>query len=398
MPPRSDPTLSKSRLTITLGAADFQDVRLYHNDVPIPITWNQNGPRPMSLDVTVTLAPNRNRFYVMASRENVYDSCSKVVEVDYQAPMDPGQIHILALGVGAYERRRLKYPQRDAEQLGRLLYRRGVDKQGNRGLSFSLPDAEVSRKSVQDAFDRIARYVEDRPQDTVVVFLAGHTGLLESQRFCLLLPTFPFPKDEPILVAARGTAPEVEEKVKVTSKDVLPYSLIEGNLSRLNALNRLVIVDACQAGAIFEDPKVRAIQKWMEHASRRSRTSYLMAARRGEPAMEADPLKHGLFTYTLLRGMGAIPLEQERPEVAKLGLPSDADFNKDRVISTSELDAYAKQVLPQLSRVFPAIVNNARSAPGLAAAPSLAPATKDLEQATRMQSIEASFPLVPIED
>ena len=30
-----------------------------------------------------------------------------------------------------------------------------------------------------------------------------------------------------------------------------------------------------------------------------------MAARRGELAFEVDPLGHGLFTYTLLRGLGA---------------------------------------------------------------------------------------------
>ena len=117
----------------------------------------------MKFDVTVRLVPNRNRFYVMASRENVYDSCSKVVEVDYQGPMEPGQIHILALGVGAYNRRQLKYPQRDAERLSEVLYRRGLDKDGNRGLRFWLPDADVNRKSVEDAFDQIARKVESRP-------------------------------------------------------------------------------------------------------------------------------------------------------------------------------------------------------------------------------------------
>ncbi len=406
--PRSDPTLSQAQLTITLGAHNLRDVRLYHNDVPIPTIWDEDdqvGPpaRPLSFDVTVQLLPNRNQFYVMASRENVYDSCSKVVEVDYQAPMDPGQIHILALGVGAYDRRKLKYPPHDAEQLSEVLYHRGLDKQGNRGLKIWLPDADVSRKSVEEAFERIARKVEDRPQDTVVVFLAGHTGVFENQRFCLLLPSFPFPETEPLLVAARDVAPEIEENVKVNSKDVLPYSVLELNLSRLNALNRLVIVDACQAGAIYEDPKVRAIQKWMEIASRRARTSYLMAARRGEPALEVDPLGHGLFTYALLRGLNAIPLAKERPEVAKLKLPHDADFNKDGVVSTSELDAYAKLVLPQLSRIFPLIVaedRNTRNAPGQRGgqAAARAPAKEDLNQATRMQSIEASFPLVPIED
>ena len=59
----------------------------------------------------------------------------------------------------------------------------------------------------------------------------------------------------------------------------------------------------------------------MESASRRARTSYLLAARRGEPAPEVIPLKHGLFTYALLRGMRPIDLGGAR-EVTALDLPA----------------------------------------------------------------------------
>src|SRR5262249_10861888 len=170
------------------------------------------------------------------------------------------------------------------------------------------------------------------------------------------------------------------------------------NLARLKALNRLVIVDACQAGAILDDPQVRAIQKWMDRSSRRARTSYLMAARRGEPALEADPLRHGLFTYAPLRGMGAIPLAKEDNVVAKLSLPHDADFNKDGVLSTAELDAYAKQVLPRLAEIFPQLVSNRRDAVTRSDKPAPSNPQLALDQGTRMQSADVSFPLVPLTD
>ena len=122
---------------------------------------------------------------------------------------------------------------------------------------------------------------------------------------------------------------------------------------RLDALNRLVIVDACQAEAILADPQVEAIRKWMEISSRKARTSYLMATRRGEPALEIEPLRHGLFTYTLLRGMGEISPREERPEIARLKLRPNADFDQDGVITIAELDAYAKEVLPPIAEIFP---------------------------------------------
>jgi WD40 repeat protein/uncharacterized caspase-like protein len=405
VPPRTDPTQSDIRLTITLGADDFREVRLYHNDVPIPTGWD-DGPKrgkgagPSSLDVPVKLVSGENRFYAMASQEGAYDSCSGVVEVDCEAKLERGQVHVLAIGVGDYQSRRLQYAVNDAEQLSEFLHSRGIDAKGQSGFRRVLSGEAVNQKSVERALHEITLLVEERPQDTVVVFLAGHTGVFNPQQFCLLLPSFPFPKDEPILVAARDAGPSVGENDTVDPQVVLPYSVIERNLARLKALNRLVIVDACQAESILYDPKVRAIRKWMELTSRRARTSYLMAARRGEIALEAGPLAHGLFTYALLRGMRAIELTQEPKEVKALTLPADADFNRDGIVSTDELDAYAKQVLPQLTSLFPRLASVARDAVEPRHAPAgndpKAPEKPRLDQALRLQSTEVSFPLIPL--
>jgi WD40 repeat protein len=401
VPPRTDPTTPRTRVTITLGARDakeIQDVRLYQNDVPIPCGWEAQRQHPspdLSFEVDVRLAPNRNRFYVMASREGAYDSCSKVVEVDYAGPSEPGRLHVLALGVGSYRTRGLLFARRDAEQLSQVLHARGLDAAGESGYVDVLRDEDVNRENITSAFARIAERVEDRPQDTVVVFLAGHTGVFRGLSFCLLLPTFPFPAKEPVLVAARDATTDVEEEVNPDF--VLPYSFVALNLMRLKALHRLVIVDACQAEAIYQDPKVRSIQKWMDLSSRGVRTSYLMAARRGEPALEVEPLGHGLFTYTLLRGMGAIPLTGEPKLVSQLNLPGDGDYNKDGVLSTAELDAYAKDVLPRLTGVFPQLLANARAAVDARSKTPVAPRPKpEAEPAPRMQGAEVSFPLVPL--
>jgi WD40 repeat protein/uncharacterized caspase-like protein len=393
-PPPPDPAKPETKLTITLTSDELTDLRLYHNDVLIPCGLKE-GVKPPSreLEVPVRLVPNRNRFYVMASQDGAFDSRSEEVEVNYVGPMEPGRLHVVALGVGDYQKRRLQYAQRDAERLSAVLQARGLDKTGQTGLRSLLPDAEVTRKNVEQAFDDIAEYVENRPQDTVVVFIAGHTGVFQGEKFCLLLASYPFPEDAPILVAARGAAPNQEE-AKADPRFVLPYSVVALNLMRLKALNRLVIVDACQAEAIFDDPQVRSLQKWMEVPSRQVRTSYVMAARRGEESFEAEPLRHGILTYTLLRGLGAVAIANEPKVIADLGLPINADFNKDGILSTSELSAYAKQVLPQINDVFPKLMADARNALPRGKAPALP--KRNVEQATRLQSSETSFPLVPL--
>ncbi len=227
VPPRTDPKQSEIRLTITLGAEDFQEVRLYHNDVPIPTGWDagpKRGPEagPSSLDVPVRLVSGENRFYVMASQAGAYDSCSGVVEVECEARMERGRVHILALGVGDYQNRRLKYAVNDADQLSEFLHNRGIDAKGRLGFRRVLSGEAVSRQSVERALHEITLLVEDRPQDTVVVFLAGHTGVFNPQQFCLLLPSFPFPKDEPILVAARDVPPTSGRTTRSTPSSFCP--------------------------------------------------------------------------------------------------------------------------------------------------------------------------------
>jgi WD40 repeat protein len=393
-PAQDDPTVPQTRLRISLGAADFRDVRLYHNGVPIPSGLEETAPPlPEQFDVRVRLLPGINRFYVMASRDGAFDSRSAEVEIPYEGAMEPGRLHVIALGVGNYDREKLNFAKRDAERLSEVLHLRGLARGQERGKSILLTDERVNAREVTRAFNDIGREVKGHPQDTVVLFLAGHTGVFENERFCLLLHKYPFPPGAPLMVAARDANPPIAPGAKVSPDDLLPYSTLAVNLMRLDALNRLVIVDACQAESILADPQVDAIRKWMEIGSRKARTSYLMAARRGEPALEVEPLGHGLFTYTLLRGMREIPTRDEPPEIARLDLRPDADYNGDGVITTAELDRYVKDALPPIAGLFPDLVVK-RAAVAQRAGNPPAGAVDRLDQALRFQAAPTSIPLI----
>jgi hypothetical protein len=401
-PLRDDPARADTHLTISLGSADLSDVRLYHNAIPIPTGLEDSQPPlPEQFTVQVRLLRGINRFYAMASRDGAFDSRSADVELDYDGTIEPGRLHVVALGVGNYDKEKLLFAARDAERLSSVLRERGLNPAQGRGARVLLTDDRVTARQVTDAFTEIAREVRGRPQDTVVLFLAGHTGVLDNNRFCLLLPKYPFAEESPLVVAARGANPPTAPGAKVTEDDVLPYSTLAGNLMRLDALNRLVIVDACQAESILVDPQVAAIQKLMEIGSRRARTSYLMAARRGEPALEIEPLGHGLFTYTLLRGMREVPLPDEPPAIADLKLRADADYNGDNIITSAELDAYVKEALPPIAAVFPNLFPRGTStgSPDRRVPRGDAKAAtggRNLEQSLRLQTSPVSFRLIQL--
>jgi hypothetical protein len=360
-----------TELRISLGDRKLkpEDVRLYQNGVPVQI-----GSDFRALDerghyaARVHLRSGLNRFYVMASREGDIDARSEDMEVRFDGQNDPGRLHVVALGVNSYARNSLRFASLDAQQLADHLHRNGIEGVDRPGRKIVLTDGDVTARSVDDAFATVRREVKGRPEDVVVVFMAGHTDVLKDtagrERFSLLLKPFPFPQNAPMLAMNRGVGVGGNGEALPPGVD-LPFTAVYHNLSRLDALQRLVIIDACQAEAIFNDPDVQRIQRVLDRDTHRARTSYLLAARRGEPANEAAVLEHGLLTYVLLRGMDAPGLRPLPVPLAPFDEMPNADRNRDGTVTSRELREYADRTLPILASRLPELAQRG----GVAAAP-----------------------------
>ena len=387
-PPRAVETGRTTSLTISLAEPDLQNLRLYQNGVPVrggPDFAVQPGQK--RLTTLVRLRSGVNRFHVMAGRPGSTDveGRSEVVEIRYDGPDTPGQLHVLAMGVSDYDEEAQAPVRRRRRGEARGLPPSQRDREeGTPGLRILLKNSDVTEAKVDAAFVQIRERVRERPEDTVVVFLAGHADTFRG-RFYLLLPKFPFNALRP----AERDRPDAA--IDVDARSVLPYVAVYRNIARLNALQRLVIVDACQAEAINDDPGVRRIQELIDGGSQRARTAYLMAARRGEPANEAAALAHGLMTYALLKGMGdhgpRIP-----PALAAIMDIPNADRDGDGVVTTDELRWYSSRMVPRLATNFPLLVQRL-GADGNRA--DLRP-DANLGQKPRLQSSLASFPLIQI--
>lgn len=376
-------------LTISAAQTGLANVRLYQNGIAVQADSDlvaQGDPRHMRAQVT--LRKGVNRFYVMASRPGTIDGRSNEVQIDYDGPDNPGRLHVLAIGISQYQRRALQFAHQDARDLASFLDRNSVYDKGPDSAPIVLTDDQVTTDRVLDGLRTIQKRVRGRPQDTVVVFMAGHTDV-RNDRFCLLLPKFPF-AEGPMLVAQRGPG-HTSFGNNGKSDDpstMLPYAQVYLLLSHLQAMQRLVILDACQSEAVLDDPAVRLIRRHLDDGSQRARTAYLLAARRGEPANEVAAVKHGLLTYVLLRGMGAAGLETV-PGLKVFEQQPDADLDHNGVITTQELRQFATRTLPLLASEFPDVLPRTGAEP-------LKPLA-NLHQSPRMQSTgDRAFPLVAL--
>ena len=378
-PPALDVAVRDAEIKLSVADAgvNLDELRLYQNGVPVQSGGDLKSDGRGHYTAKVRLKKGVNRFYAMAGRPRDIDARTEDVALRYDGPDPVGRLHVLSLGVKNYARNALRFASLDAEKIADHLHRNGIEGVEQTGRKIVLTDGDVSDASVQDAFATLRREVKGRPEDVVVVFMAGHTDVLKDtsgrERFSLLLSPFPFPENAPLVAMNRGVGVGAPLAEQLPPGVDLPFHVIYRNLSRLEALQRLVIVDACQAEAIFNDPGVRRIEQALENDSRRARTSYLLAARRGEAANESAVLEHGLLTYVLLRGMQAPGLKPLPKTLAPFEAEAilSADRDGDGFVTSLELRAYTDQALPLLASNLPDLIQ--RAGPNATLAPSRPP-------------------------
>ena len=210
-------------------------------------------------------------------------------------PPRPRAAAALLVGVGKYLHAdripTLRYARPDARALARLLTAPEVCGFPEDKVAL-LTDKEARREPV---VTRLAKWLpaQARGAELVVIYFAGH-GLV--QRVGPRDEGFLLPYDaDPDNVMARGVA----------------MSFLAGCIDALEARAVIVCLDCCHAGqvlrrrgqaprALARDVAIRpAVLQGIEGKGR-----FLIAScDEGQESLEVDELKHGLFTYHLLRGI-----------------------------------------------------------------------------------------------
>jgi len=255
----------------------------------------------------VGLEPGENHIRVVARNRIGETARELTVFLQSRSQEAKGDLYLISVGVSDYETDRLdlRFAAADARDFHQSLIRhastlyRQVHQRllvtGNGGGEAPTANA------VRDALDLFA---QAKPEDTLVLFLAGH-GTNENDGYYFL------PQD------AR------ESDHRWRSSSVVKWYDIQNALVNAKG-QRILFVDTCHSAA--------AINPRLIKDAADAHILVFSATDANTSAREMDPLGHGVFTYALLEG-----------------LDGKADLMRDQRIMLKELDTYVSERVSALT-------------------------------------------------
>jgi len=197
-------------------------------------------------------------------------------------------LRVLAVGISDYDdatfAKGVKFAARDATEVVKQL------RAGARGV-YREVDGRVLNRREETGIERINAEIEAlvkraRPEDVVVIFLAGHGKAPEGQ-YHFIPADFVYDSDQAF---NRGKT--------------LSHARLETMLKNLGAGKRLLILDTCDSGSATEGRDGATEQKDAVARLIRSSGRYILAAASPQgKALEDGVQWHGVYTYALLEGL-----------------------------------------------------------------------------------------------
>jgi hypothetical protein len=291
------------RVRVTPGSpgARVGRLRLFINGAEVQARAPLLPPGGGEATLRLSLAPGQSTVGVRAMRPDdkvASDEVRTVVTVRPAQVVQP-VLRVLAVGVSRYDdaafRTGVKFAGSDAATLVERL------RAGARGI-YREVDAKLLTRREDTSLARIdaefqALTLRSRPEDVVVIFLAGH-GRAPEGRYHFIPADFVYENDQ-----------------SFDGRRTLSQQRLETLLKALGAGKRLLILDTCDSGAMADPGSGTAsrgtasrdgVTEQKDAIARlmRSTGRYILAAASPQgKALEDGVQGHGVYTYALIEGL-----------------------------------------------------------------------------------------------
>ncbi|MCA1564485.1 MAG: caspase family protein [Acidobacteria bacterium] len=291
-----------------------RDVRLFRNGLLVR-SWRGDvlqGASKTIVEASVPFVAGDNQLTAYAfNRDNVKSLDAELHVKGDESLRRTGTAYILAVGVNKYANAAfdLNFANADAETFGEEVRKAQARIEGLGKIEVvRLLDAQGTKANMLLAIKRLggdesalppgappdlARLKRAQPEDTVIVYYAGH-GIAQGARFYMI------PHD----LGYQGARTNIDP---VGMKTLLDHSLsdreLETALEEVDAAQALLVLDACNSGQALEaeDKRLGPMNsKGLAQLAYEKGMFILTAAQGYQAAKEATQLGHGLLTYALV--------------------------------------------------------------------------------------------------
>jgi hypothetical protein len=343
------PDKSKDTATVSGEVTDeagLKSYQIYMDGVPqFPGVGKPVSGLSHSLRATVPLLGGANKIELSAMNLAGQESMRAIRSVQHGG-RQRGSLYFLGFGVSEYqdpEIKDLSYAHQDAIDLAAKLASR--KNAYTRIRTKVLTNAEVTRSSITKAAAFLAAA---KPQDTVVLFVAGH-GIHDTDAES----TYYYLTHEAQMADVAGTA--------------APFEHFEALLAGTRARNKLFLLDTCQSGepdeggggamvaaagsrglsaralmVVSGSQATRKPRPWLKNKnrfiyrdlSRRTGAVVLSSSMGSEASLEGPAFENGAFTEAVLEALSG----------------KAEDKNQDGVLQPQELRRYVQKRVPELTQ------------------------------------------------
>jgi len=317
--PHSGGRVDADSVAVALDVVDrgggIAEVRLLRNGKVVQTAMPEVAKGSALLRFDLPLEGGTNAIEAVALARD--RTASAPVALELQAPARPGRprLHVLAVGLNEYRNSQfnLRFSVPDARSVAAIFRALG-------GKLFAdvevdeLYDAAATRAGI---LAKLHDFGATRPDDVVVVYLAGHGETIGDDWF---------------FVPWEVTEPEVDAQLR---REGLSSRELAAAIKAMPARKVVVLIDACKSGAALASFRGLEERRLLAQLSRATGTHLIAATDKDQEASELQTLGHGVFTYTLLEGLGGKAATAGAGDVTAL-----------------KLMAYVEAALPELSKRY----------------------------------------------
>ncbi len=261
---------------------------------------------------------------------NTVQSYMKTISFRSNVKQEDPHLYILAVGIDKYKDStvNLKYALKDAMDIENKLKTQAVTLYNHHNIHYELlADGEATKVKITEKMNEIARKV--KPQDSFILFVAGHGVLLQNQYYLL----------------THDYNSIINENSTIGSNEIVETS------KKIKSLSQLFIFDTCHAGGV--DTIVSGLYDARMSVLAKKMGLHIYASASDKQSAMDGYKGNGLFSYTLLDG---------------LNNNKDADKNKDGKVTVVGLGEYSKKMTTNISKQIgheqtPLIINFGKDSP-----------------------------------